>query len=372
MQEMASEIHGQDSPLWQNASWWYHATPLTERITLQQKNTDSYNSSILHNPDKAKQRLQRWREQAPFDKGEYFARRLAMDALTEEDLLILLDEPMETLQTDDTPSWFIELFTAFTKQTTSADFTWQFSATGQNTQMVSFLNTLKPLLKNVLVRLQAGIQELTQRSTSLPFDPKTIVSLLFAQISTLIFPKLSKTVVLELHVARVQGRLQGETSEERFQSFLEQLNQRENMLKLLEEYAVLARQLVEMLDRWVTCELELLERLCADWGQIQSVFAPDYDPGILVEIQQEAGDTHRGGHNVTILTWSSGFRLVYKPRAMALDVHFQELLTWLNAQGQQPAFRILSIIDKQTYGYRVLPTTKYAVCCAQREPMACC
>ncbi len=123
------------------------------------------------------------------------------------------------------------------------------------------------------------------------------------------------------------------------------------MLTLLEEYAVLARQLVEMLDLWVTCELELLERLCADWEQIRSVFLLDYDPGVLIEIEQGAGDTHRGGHNVTVLTWSSGFRLVYKPRATALDIHFQELLTWLNAQGQQPAFLTLTIIDKQTYGW---------------------
>ena len=144
----------------------------------------------------------------------------------------------------------------------------------------------------------------------------------------LILPKLNKTIVLELNVARVQGRLQGETPEERFQCFLQQLGQHENMLSLLEEYAVLARQLVETLDRWVMCELELLERLCADWEQIQATFLPAGDPGILIEIQQGAGDTHRGGHNVTILTWSSGFRLVYKPRTMMTDIHFQELLTW--------------------------------------------
>jgi type 2 lantibiotic biosynthesis protein LanM len=154
-----------------------------------------------------------------------------------------------------------------------------------------------------------------------------------------------------MHVARVEGRLQGESPEERFQSFLQQLGQPEKMLSLLEEYAVLARQLVDTLDNWVTCNLELLQRLCADWEQIQSVFLPNCDPGILIEINQGAGDTHQGGHNVTILTWSSGFRLVYKPRAMTLDIHFQELLTWLNAQGQEPAFRTLTIIDKQRYGW---------------------
>src|SRR5207249_6672698 len=153
------------------------------------------------------------------------------------------------------------------------------------------------------------------------------------------------------HVARVQARLQGETPEERFQSFLQQLAQPESMLSLLEEYVVLARQLMETLDRWVTCELELLGRLCADWAQIQATFPSAGDRGVLIEIQQGAGDSHRGGHSVTILTWSSGFRLVYKPRTITTDIHFQELLVWLTTQGQQPAFRTLTIIDKQTYGW---------------------
>src|SRR5205807_3725328 len=125
-------------------------------------------------------------------------------------------------------------------------------------------------------------QALTRTYASLPFDAQTIISLLFAHLPMLILPKLNNTIVLELNVARVQGRLQGETPEERFQSFLQQLAQPENMLSLLEEYAVLARQLVETLDRWVKCELELLERLCADWEQIQTVFAPACESGVLI------------------------------------------------------------------------------------------
>ncbi len=349
MQEMASKSG--DHPLlsWQKANWWYRATPLIERIAFKGKNTEG---NTFHASDRAKQRLQRWKEQSPFNKDDYFAKRLAMDSLTEDDLLTLLDEPIEAISTDNAspPGWFIELLTAFTEQD-AADFTLSPSHGGQDAQGVAFFNTLRSLLKRKLFRLGARIQELIQQYSTLPFDPQTIIALLFANIPPIIFPILSKTIVLEMHVARMQGRLQGETPEERFQTFLKELSQPEKMLFLLEEYAVLARVLVETLDRWVDCEQELLERLCADWEEIQGVFLPGGDPGVLVEIKQGAGDTHRGGRSVAILTWSSGFRLIYKPRAMALDVHFQELLSWLNAQGQQPAFRMLTIIDKQTYGW---------------------
>ena len=120
MQEMASKICNHASQHGQRASW-YRATPLTERIVLQQKNMDS--SHTLRNSDRAKQRLQRWKEQPPFDKGDYFARRLAMDSLTEDDLLTLLDEPVEALRADNAPppTWFIELLAAFTDQDAAAD-----------------------------------------------------------------------------------------------------------------------------------------------------------------------------------------------------------------------------------------------------------
>src|ERR1051326_8241443 len=108
MQEMASNIYNSASQHWQRATW-YRATPLTERIDLQQKNTDS--SHTLHNSDRAKQRFQRWKEQPPFDKEDYFARRLAMDSLTEDDLLTLLDEPVEAMWAHNAPPpiWLIEL-----------------------------------------------------------------------------------------------------------------------------------------------------------------------------------------------------------------------------------------------------------------------
>src|SRR5258708_2594920 len=352
MQEMAAKISNHASPYWQKASWC-RATPLTERIAASQHPNMGSRSNTLSRSDRAKQRLQRWKEQTPFDRDDYFARRLAMDSLTEDDLLTLLDEPVEAVQARNSqpPPWLIKLLTAFADADTAADFTWPLPPTGEGTHTRAFLNTLRPLLRSGLARLQAGIQELTHTYASLPFDLQTIVLLLFAHIPALILPKLNKTIVLEMHVARVEERLQGETPEERFLNFLQQLSQPENMLALLEEYAVLARQLVEMLERWVINELELLERLCADWLQIQSIFLPASDPGVLIEIKEGAGDTHRNGHSVTILTWISGFRLVYKPRAMRLDLHFQEVLTWLNAQGQQPAFRTLTIIDKQTYGW---------------------
>ena len=79
--------------------------------------------------------------------------------------------------------------------------------------------------------------------------------------------------------------------------------------------------------------------------------APVSDPGVLVEVAGGVGDKHRGGQSVLIATFGSGLRVVYKPKALGVDVHVQELLAWLNARGDHPPFRTLTVLDRGRYGW---------------------
>ncbi len=334
----------------QESARWYQATTLHERIALLSKASAREHLPSSANAERATQRFKQWKGQLPFHRSEQsFAQRLAAEALTEEDLLTLLAQPAETIQAafaEQTP-WLADLISAFEHQDASS-LPVQHIADA-HTQAV--FQTIQPLLIWGFTRLQSGLGELQKCFTHLPFDPQNIGLLLFPHIFDQLVAKLTKTMVLELNVARVQGRLRGETPEQRFDYFLQQLAQPEQMLTLLEEYPVLARQLVEITGRWVSCELEFLQRLCTDWDELCKLFSPTEDPGLLCEIHEGAGDLHHGGHSVATLTWNSGLRLVYKPRPLSLDLHFQETLTWLNTHGCQPAFRTLKVLHKETYGW---------------------
>jgi len=340
----------------QSHASWYRAMTLTERAALLREHSSAQSPIASADHEGARQRLQRWKEQVPFNKDDYFAQRLALDGLTESDLLTLLAESPEALQArvPTPPSWLQALLNAFEAPPQSeqdGDVGLSFLQTKDGLNATVYLATLRPLIKGSMTRLVAGLQALSRKYPHLPFKLAAIIPLPVQHLPARLLPCLLKTYVLELNVARVEGRLQGETSEERFQYFLQQLSQPESILPLLEEYSVLARRLVELLERWVTCSLELLERLCADWEEICANFPQARDAGELIEIEPGKGDYHRGGRSVTILTWSTGFRLVYKPRSMAIDVHFQELLSWLNALGYQPAFRTSQLINRPTYGW---------------------
>jgi type 2 lantibiotic biosynthesis protein LanM len=162
---------------------------------------------------------------------------------------------------------------------------------------------------------------------------------------------VSRTLVLELHVARLQELLQGETPEERFQSFVQRLRQPEVALALLQEYPVLARQVVRCIENWLQFSLEFLRHLCADWEALRVTFSPEQDPGLLVQVKGGVGDKHRGGRSVLIAQFGSGLQVVYKPKSLAVDVHVQELLAWVNARGDHPPFRVLTLLDRGTHGW---------------------
>ena len=68
---------------------WCHALTLTERIASPRTIRHRIRK-VETNADRARRRMQRWQAQAPFTTGSYFAQRLAMDGISEEDFLLYL------------------------------------------------------------------------------------------------------------------------------------------------------------------------------------------------------------------------------------------------------------------------------------------
>lgn len=350
--EEAFRLEPQDPPhasIVRSAAW-YQATTLAERLALRLAHPIR-SQSAARDYDLAGRRMQRWRSQAPFTDDALFAQRLDADGMTEHEFLDLLGESAEAVRDrfSTPPRWLVQLAQAFSQPDSASTISMQDYLPDE--KMAGFLDVIQPLIAGGWRRVQAGAHALAQQYLDPPFDPHTVVDVLFAPMPQRLMMILNRTLVLELNVARLQGLLDGETPDERFQSFVQHLSQRPAALALLQEYPVLARQLVTTIDQWVQCSLEFLEHLCQDWSAIRTTFSPDADPGLLSALQGDAGDQHRGGRSVLIPQFNGGVRLVYKPKSLAVDVHFQELLTWLNQRGDHPPFRILSVLDRGDHGW---------------------
>ncbi|HEY0602084.1 MAG TPA: type 2 lanthipeptide synthetase LanM family protein [Herpetosiphonaceae bacterium] len=339
---------------------WYQALTLRERANLLHAQGNNRRSRL--NAEQAERRIQRWRTQKPLSQDKYFIQRLAQDNLTEEEFRRMMGEPIEDVQAriDIPPTWLTDFIQAYTERPSSASVDTTITFSEQQREISPLLVTIEPLLHQGYTRLHEGINALIQSYTNLPFDPDTIHEVLSAHLPKLLLQIAGRTLVLEVNVARLQGQLLGDTPQARFQSFVERLRQPEHLMAFFQEYPVLARVLTQCVDHWVATSLEFLQRLCADWESIQATFGVEA-PGHLTEIDA-SGDTHREGRAVIVATFSSNFRVVYKPRSMAVDQHFQELLTWVNERSKQAGtgpisaseqelFCTLRILDRGEYGW---------------------
>ncbi len=329
---------------------WYRATTLAERLAAGGSPGDI--EAEAQEEERARFRLQSWKAQAPFGTASYFEQRLALDGLTAVQLWRMLLESSEAVRKrfPEPPGWLLDLAAALSRPCgfTSLDLLPD-RLKGKAT--VGFLHAAAPLIDQALARFDQGVAAITTRFPLVPFDPATVKRVLFATLPGALFEMLSRTMVLELNIARLEGRLDGTSPEERFSRFVESLSRPERVRFFLRDYPVLARLLVEHAQRWVAVSLEFLERLCVDWPGISAAFAADVAPGLLIDVAGNLADTHRGGRSVSVARFGSGLRVVYKPKSLAVDAHFQELLQWLNARGADPPFRTLSVLDRGTHGW---------------------
>jgi type 2 lantibiotic biosynthesis protein LanM len=345
---------------------WYRALSLSERVAAGPSA-----SAPAEPSERAAWRLRRWRGQSPFERDDLFQRRLDLDGLDPQRFLALLDEPPEELaRRAGAPAPWMERLEALLAggEAEPAAPSPLFDGTadpGADPSVTrQLLAVFRPLIDDAWRRLEEGARRLA-KGFAAPFDPAAIPPLFWSGAEVRLMTMAGRTLVLELHVARVEGRLEGETSEERFRDFVRRLRQRDVQRALLQEYPVLARQVLRVLDRWVLVTLEFLSRLCDDLALLEAELGGGEALGRLADVHASAGDLHRGGRSVVLARFTSGTTIVYKPRAMTVDERFQELLAWVDERSGLPPFRRLRILDRGAYGWSEFVAT--APCASRSE-----
>lgn len=342
---------------------WPKAMTLAERVRLIRagKPVPFEHGAV---DERSRKRLAKWKAQPPFDSEPLFQRRLDQLGLTEAELLRLLGHWNGTGAPAQPPAWAQETTFALLDPS-EKEFSFCFEKSDEWPEVL-FLELIRPFVARPLEKLHEAMRTLA-KSTTVPFSPDEMERLCLGLLPGRLLGVVSRTMALELNVARVQGLLPGATGRERFAGFVNRLRQPQVRLELFREYPVLGRLVVTTLENWAECSIEFLQRWCTDWPAIRQALSPTEDPGPLVRVQGDAGDRHRGGRTVWILECRSGFKVVYKPKSMAADRHFQELLGWLNGHGLDAPFRPLRVLDRGQYGWEEYVNPQG---CSAREEVA--
>ena len=332
--------------------WWPSALTLAERAAMRQfehasRETESA-SPDAHDESRVS-RANRWRTQRPFDRPEFLARRLRIDGLSEPEFEELVDAPPHSVGRGEPPIWAqeVERTDAIAREIAQRP---ERHETVDADGLAPVRTFVEPFVTAGMARLHARAQSIVSAIPRAPFDAKRATGLFEPLLWGHLLGRAMKVVILELNVARVRKALLGDTPEARCAHFASQLRAGPVRDQIIEEYPVLARSLVTATDYWVESSAEFLRYLAEDVDALCEAFAGG-ELGMLVGISGNAGDVHRRGRAVAIAEFSSGIRVVFKPRSLAVDRHFGELVAWVNDLGQLPPLRAVRVLTREDHGW---------------------
>ncbi|WP_181443559.1 type 2 lanthipeptide synthetase LanM family protein [Porphyrobacter sp. YT40] len=155
------------------------------------------------------------------------------------------------------------------------------------------------------------------------------------------------SLLMALNIARVERKLEGEDPEARAQDFARGMLNRDRRAVLLARFPSLDRLLGELSSATLGAVREFASRYATDRPALDTLAESSLGP--LKSVSFGEGDAHHGGRTVNILEFENG-RIVYKPRSLAGDLAFANLLDWL-AQRVSPAPVGVPVWDREEYGW---------------------
>jgi type 2 lantibiotic biosynthesis protein LanM len=214
-------------------------------------------------------------------------------------------------------------------------------------QIPSVWETEVPFGTFLAIWADFAMEKLRRKSTSLlnlitPNVEAQLKNYLVKLFSLYCAPTLAET----LHIARMEGKLLGETPSDRYLYYIQHILPKPSFLKeLFAEYPLFGKTIAVQILLFVEQFHEFLERL----SQLEKGRVSDLTLGL--------SDLHNGNRLVYKMEFEDGTSLVYKPKPLGLDKAYNELLEQLNELGLNPPLKTHQILNKGDYGWaEFIPT----------------
>lgn len=322
------------------------ATFISER--LSHKANKSVSSPF--NEELANIRLNHWCQVSAAGDWDNFNKRLVWNNWERERVLQVLGTELEPLA-QDLPNWALTLAEIIQ---TVAQLTQE-----QVARLYKDLNNPKPFEDILFPLIFVGRQKLLERLGVSSLSAENLPLKLLAESAYLsleeglyqrLFYLLAKILDFEFSHSRPIGKSllnliipsnKTTSDNKKYKAFVDKLLS-DGLLGFFQKYPVLGRFIATTIDFWVESTAEFLQRLENDFLEINQLFQP---PGELInshnsgdkigkvkEIKSDLSDLHHQGQSVIALTFEAGFKLIYKPKNMGIEVAFNDFLAWLNQQ----------------------------------------
>ncbi|MEV5103720.1 type 2 lanthipeptide synthetase LanM family protein [Streptomyces massasporeus] len=336
--------HSDDLP----SGFWAAACYARERLTASSVPADP------PDPQRAAARLARWRALAPFRAGEeHFTDGLRAVAVTAPVLHRLLGEAPEALaaRLPGGPRWAERVRAARPEPGRPG-----------TQRLPGLLRVAEPLVWQAQERLRSALRALGP----FPAELDGLGEALLAGVPvTRLAVLLKPTMILEINVARVRGRLaSAATAQARYRLFVDSLADPGVQHCLWTQYPVLARCVAELLEHWVADRTRLARHLRDDLEELCEDLLCGVRPGGVAAVGFGQGDVHRQGRSVCRVDFRDAPPVFYKPRSLAVDEQFGRLVHRFN-QDSPYALRTPRTLTRQDHGWAQCVTAR--PCAAARD-----
>ncbi|MDA0811520.1 MAG: type 2 lanthipeptide synthetase LanM family protein [Verrucomicrobia bacterium] len=150
---------------------------------------------------------------------------------------------------------------------------------------------------------------------------------------------------------KAQGTTPGAGSDACYMAFLDHLLNTGGAAEFFSEYSMLARLMSYSTTSMVTVICEIAARLRDDRQAIADRLFGGKDLGQLKTLSKPLSDRHCGGRRVYRLEFSSGARVIYKPKDIAHENAFGTFVGKLREDGLQHAPRTPVVLCRDGYGW---------------------
>ncbi|MGV3633968.1 MAG: type 2 lanthipeptide synthetase LanM family protein [Pseudorhodoplanes sp.] len=120
---------------------------------------------------------------------------------------------------------------------------------------------------------------------------------------------------------------------------------------LFDEKPVLLRLIATLVRQWIEAVREFAIRLNEDLASVRRDLLALGGTARVAKVDGGLSDRHNNGRSVFIVTFEDGARLVYKPKDLRLDVAWQSLVSRLNASTPPLDLRAARSIAREHYGW---------------------
>ena len=314
--------------------------------TLDERIAETVTFAPDANESHVSTRWEAWRKAAAGGDAARFARRLEWDGLDEASARRLLT-PATWPEGQPLPAWTQTVADAVGLLPRAETPDWQDSARPQQV-FEALVAPFVTVARARWSRLAGAGQHLLQPAARDAFEEQLLETLTRIATPTL---AMKWKFALRQHSGPFSAASGASEADPAFYHRFVADMQSGGFADVLRTYPVLARLLGVATDQWIASQAEFAQRLISDWDAIGRQFSPDAPLGALVKVRAGLSDRHNEGRGVIACTFASGLKLIYKPRTVALEAFYGDLLTWVNEQGELLPLRVLSVLDRGTHGW---------------------